>query len=227
MATGPSASASIIGVALFRSSVLHATRPTRSLPSLRTWARLASLPEGLPEDLQRSATPEYGISPPVFSPCAFTYSIASSTVAPLQPPWPPHSLGFGTQSTSSCSEKLRVFFVCASKRDSSMTADATAQQEPQALWFLTSCRLVKPLLHSISRAGCASTPVCRTEYADGAEASTWRQPRSCESSSSVWSARWLTAAVHSLPGRRLCASMRASRASKRALRCAYSGEPLG
>ena len=46
------------------------------------------------------------ISSSVAKPCSFTYSIASSTVAPSQPPSPPQLLSFGTQLTSSCTEKI-------------------------------------------------------------------------------------------------------------------------
>merc|ERR1740130_1537035 len=63
-----------------------------------------------------------------------TQSIASSTVAPVQPPCPPHCFGFGVHSTISCSEKVRILPLISVADCRTVTA-ATAQQEPQAPWF--------------------------------------------------------------------------------------------
>jgi len=183
-----------------------------------------------PPALHSDCIPRYGLAVASSKPADMTYSMASSTVAPSQPPLPPHSLGFGTQFTSCCAEKLRFPFPVASILPSSILAAATAQQEPQEPWSGTSLAIPR-WLQSTADAGAAiasafSDRSAATPRLPPPLCATRRQPRNCANSSSVRSVKALTPAVQSFPGRRFCSSISASRWWKSAPLRWYSLESL-
>mmetsp|Transcript_29833 Transcript_29833/g.84024 ORF Transcript_29833/g.84024 Transcript_29833/m.84024 type:complete len:236 (-) Transcript_29833:241-948(-) len=178
----------------------------------------------------------YGISPSSARPFFITKSKASSIVAPLQPPCPPHSRGLGMQLRSCCAENVRCLGPgeWISECASSTFAAVIAQQEPQAPWFATvraAVRFAQLTSMGRTRAG----PPCRRERKDERRPPPWppccrgpaapRRPRSTWSSWSVRSQWSFVPWSHRRPGSLLWASAPATRRSYRAFRSPYSAEP--
>mmetsp|Transcript_10827 Transcript_10827/g.28961 ORF Transcript_10827/g.28961 Transcript_10827/m.28961 type:complete len:217 (-) Transcript_10827:2-652(-) len=163
-------------------------------------------------------------------PALATYSKASSAVAPLQPPEPPHSLGLGVHEVICWGERDKSVPVLMAMLLSMASAAANAQQLPQSPWSFTGVRTLLPLQSTtsgrlpsdgseselLSSVGGACPPRLRIALL---------YPNFCRSSLGEWSVSSLSPAVHRAPGRLLSAECRATRCSKRALRRPYSSPP--
>mmetsp|Transcript_33495 Transcript_33495/g.95297 ORF Transcript_33495/g.95297 Transcript_33495/m.95297 type:complete len:225 (+) Transcript_33495:497-1171(+) len=182
--TGPSrTSASISGSALFSGNFRQPTRPNFAPPPpstvkepsspLRTVAAAPAPWMERKEDVmgpanfmragQSSCLAWYAKSVSETRPRFAAYSIASSAVAPAQPPVPPQCCGFGVQSTSCWMENWRSVWK-SSEWARRTVAEETAQQLPQEPWFITSRMAARRSFH-VKSAGSAARSTSRVDTA--------------------------------------------------------------